>query len=75
MLGSNYMLTSPLSRTYSSTVLTTFCMSIQQASYTPLSLSGSDVSTILLFSEWIESLLALAMNTNAGGFSEYVLAY
>jgi hypothetical protein len=50
-------------------------MSIQQASYTPLSLSGSDVSTILLFSEWIESLLALVMNTNAGGFSEYVLAY
>ncbi|KNB42728.1 hypothetical protein JH06_3575 [Blastocystis sp. subtype 4] len=62
MLGSNYMLTSPLSRTYSSTVLTTFCMSIQQASYTPLSLSGSDV----------KSLLALVMNTNAGGFSDYL---
>lgn len=46
MLGSNYILTSPLSRTYGSTVLTTFCMSIKQASYTPLSLSGSDVSKI-----------------------------
>ncbi|KAK8815767.1 hypothetical protein WA538_004891 [Blastocystis sp. DL] len=62
VLGSNYFLTSLLPDSYRSCVLTTFCSSIRQSKYTQLALTGGDV----------RSLLNLVMNTDSGGFADYL---